>query len=199
MNKMIKLIWQCLLFSFCLTLLACSSASMKIQYYSLTAPTTTKATRVGEVLGSVGIGPIQLPETHQGDGIVTMGNGQIVLKSQQHLWAGDLKLAMSRVLADSLGQILNKDDVWNYPWDSRLKPDQQIFLTFEEFGGALTGELTLQVKCSLFDNQTKTVLATTKVRHTASPQARDYGEYVAELNRLLNLLGTDLAKLIGAS
>lgn len=172
----------------------CSSSSRQLHYYALQASNDASSGWRSAVDGPIGVGPIRLPEAHVGDGVLTLGEGQQVFVSAQHLWAGDLKLGISRRVADTLSELLNKDDVLSYPWDLRMQPVRQIFLNFERLSGDLNGELKLKVKWNQYDNETKVVLSTARLVFTSPPRQRSYREYVDEINALVGKLAVALAK-----
>ncbi len=176
-----------------LVLNGCSSSPRHIHYYALKAASSAPSVS-SNVEGGIGIGPVQLPESHVSDGILTLEEGQRVNISADHIWAGDLKLGISRSLAQTLSQQLNKTDIIAYPWDSRLKPERQVFINIEQLSGPLGGELRFIVQWSVFDNKQKTILSHQRQNYTLAARKRNYSEYVADINDLILMFAVDLAR-----
>ena len=109
-----------------------------------------------------------------------------------HLWAGDPKLAFSRVLAGNLSQQLQLDDVWAHPWDARAKPKNQILLVVESLGGKLGERVELKVKWRLTGNYGADILATERRTFTATTTDKTYQSYVLAINQLVTELATAL-------
>ena len=109
------------------SLAGCSASAVKTQYYTLHPQSDAVALSEAEkIVGGLGIGPVNLPESIQQTAIVSYGQQNRVLVASGHLWSGDLKRSLSRVLAADIGQMLNKTDVWAYPWDMQPRPRHRI-------------------------------------------------------------------------
>src|SRR5690606_23935662 len=117
-------------------LTACSSAPTQTQRYTFAVSTAPVSDAPFGLPGGLGIGPVELPEFWRQREVVLVEKNKII-SDDRHLWAGDPKLAISRVIATNLNRQLQSNDVWAHPWDARAKPQQQILLVIESFGGAL--------------------------------------------------------------
>lgn len=180
------LLWQ---------LAACTSAPAQLQRYTLS---TTAAEVGGEPLplaGGLGVGPVELPEFWRQREVVVIDDNR-VLTSDRHLWAGDPKLAISRVLAGNLSRQLQMNDVWAHPWDSRTKPQKQIVLVIESLGGALGQEAELVAKWRLTDDFGLRAVATERQRFSAVPADRSYTAYVAAINQMIDQLAQALERSV---
>lgn len=169
----------------------CSSAPTQMQRYTLTG---NAEPAVGEPMilqGGLGVGPVELPEFWRQREVVVIENNK-VLTSDRHLWAGDPKLAISRVIAANLSRQLQINDVWAHPWDSRTKPQKQIVLVVESFGGALGQSVEMTAKWRLTDDFGSTAVATERQTFTATPADSSYAAYVAALNQLIGQLSQAL-------
>ncbi|MBX2859364.1 MAG: PqiC family protein, partial [Cellvibrionaceae bacterium] len=126
---------------------ACISPSPATQYFSLFAikQVETQRSELPDKSLSFGVGPIVIPEYMDNPSIVSVSDRQQVQVSGEHAWAGDLRAAMGRVLADNLAQYWVLDKVSAFPWDNRARPAYQLRLVFEEFGGRRGGEVHLRV------------------------------------------------------
>lgn len=168
-----------------LILVACSSSPRKLHYYALTPNDATDAVVQNSFTDAIGIGPVTLPEMHSTDGVLYWGEGSAVVISEEHLWAGDLKRGIARTLAQGLAQRLNMQNVFSFPWDSRMRPDRQVFVVVEQFSGPLNGEVVLQATWSHYDVREKRVLFVRSERFVQSPEQRTVAEYVGVLNQLM--------------
>lgn len=175
----------------------CASQTQKNHYYAL-GVTPQAATGNGALTlpGGLGIGPVDLPESLRRNAIVSMGDKRELRVSDQHLWAGDLKLAISRVLADYLGDSLDSSNVWSYPWDTRTRPQNQISVVVEHFGGQLGGEITLRAKWKILSDNGRTVLAVDRQHFNVQADDRSYNSYVAALDALLAQYALVLAESV---
>lgn len=170
---------------------ACSSAPTQMQRYTLTG---NAESAVGEPMilqGGLGVGPVEVPEYWRQREVVVIENNK-VLTSDRHLWAGDPKLAISRVIAGNLSRQLHINDVWAHPWDSRTKPQKQIVLVLESFGGALGEPVEMTAKWRLTDDFGSTAVATERQTFTATPADGSYAAYVDALNQLIGQLSQAL-------
>lgn len=175
---------------------ACSGPTYKTEFFTLVADADAAPLVQREYTGSLGVGPIRIPELLNHSGIVSRGSDQQVFVAPYQVWAGDIKRAMTRVLADNLSAYLNTDQVWPFPRDNRVRPDRQIHILFERFDGERGGEVVLQAKWQLLTADGDAQLHTAKA--TLQTRARDssYSAYVHALNQLLNEFAAQLALAI---
>lgn len=177
---------------FLLTLSACSTAPA-IQRYTLhSAPAATADTAPFLLAGGLGVGPIELPESWRRGEVVVWGPDNQIIADGRHLWAGDPKLALSRVLAANLSQQLQLSDVWAHPWDARAKPRNQILLVIDSFGGPLGGTVELRATWRLTAEHGTKVMATERQQFAVAATDRSYAAYVAAVNQLVNQLSQAL-------
>lgn len=175
----------------------CSSTQQK-QFYTLHGHSELAAEqdRSAALQDSLGIGPIELPELFSGDGIVSMGDDQQVLKSQTHLWAGDFKRTISRTIAANLSHHLASDLVWPFPWDTRNRPHKQVSVLVERLEGQLGQEVAMIAKWTLFDDRGKELVAVGRERFTAPTADTSYASYVAAVNDLVNQCSRAIARTV---
>jgi uncharacterized protein len=165
---------------------ACSSPLQIKQYYTLHSIAEAEAAAPVSIAGGLGIGPVELPEALSGINIVSLVGEQRVDKSPEHLWAGDLQRAISRVLADNLSHQLALDDVSPFPWDTRHRPEKQISVLIEELQGELGQQVTLVAKWSLYDEQGLHLVQVGRQRFSAATGDASYASYVAAINQVIN-------------
>jgi uncharacterized protein len=146
--------------------------------------------------GGLGIGPIQLPESWRQKEIASWGNNNQILLDSRQLWAGDPKLAITRVLSADLSQRLQSGNIWSHPWDARTRPKQQIIIVIENFGGILGGEITLSAKWQILDDFGNKKIAHQSQTFTQTPTDASYSAYVTTLNQLINQFSDSLEKSV---
>lgn len=179
-----------------MTIGGCSGPTYKTTYYTLVAdgsgdkaPLPTEA----HYTASLGVGPLQLPEMLDHPGIVSQKGAQQVLVAPYDVWAGDLKQAMTRVLADNLSTYLGSDNVWPFPWDNRIRPEQQLSILVEHFSGERGGDVELQGKWRLLTDQGQRVSQSGKVKLRTETKSSSYSDYVSAMNELLNQMAEHIA------
>lgn len=179
-----------------LQLLGCTSAPTTIQRYTLHSMSPDANPSPFELAGGIGVGPIELPESWRQREVIVWGEANQVIANSRHLWAGDPKLALSRVLATDLSQQLQFNDVWAHPWDSRARPQQQILLVVESLGGRLGGEVELRVKWRLTTDYGAKVVATERRQFSVAAADKSYAAYVTAINRLVDELAAALERSV---
>lgn len=179
-----------------LWLAGCAGPSYKTEYYTLAADEHADAQGAAADVGTLGVGPIRLPEMLDVVGIVSWDDSQRVYIAPYAVWAGDLKQAVTRVLADDLSAYLATDDVWPFPWDNRVRPDRQVTAVIEQFGGERGGEVTLQAKWRLMNSDGNRVLDSGKVTLSTQADESSYNAYVAALNELLHQFAKSIAQAV---
>lgn len=176
-------------------LAGCSSAPAKVQLYTLAGSAEEVTGERFPLAGGLGVGPVELPEYWRQREVILVDDNQIVT-DDRHLWAGDPKLAISRVIAANLSRQLQMNDVWSHPWDSRTKPQKQIVLVVESFGGTLGEQVGMTVKWRLTDEFGARSIATQRATFSAMPSDRTFTSYVAALNQLVDQLSAALEQSV---
>ena len=164
----------------------CASTVQVKRYYTLQAMNQPADAAPLNLEGGLGVGPVELPELMTGLNIVSVVGGQQVQKSPDHLWAGDLQRAISRVIADNLSRRLVLDDVSPFPWDTRHRPQRQISVLIESLQGELGGSVTLAVKWSLLDQQGQHLVDVGRAQFSADTTDASHASYVAAINSVIN-------------
>lgn len=176
-------------------LVGCASSPAQLHRYTFSTSTVEVTGEPLPVAGGLGVGPVALPEFWRQREVVVIENNQVITHDR-HLWAGDPKLAISRVIAGNLNRQLRTNNIWAHPWDSRTRPQKQIVLVIESFGGALAQEVELIAKWHLTDDFGQRAIATERQRFTATVQDRSYAAYVAALNRMIDQLSVALEESV---
>ena len=170
----------------------------KTHFYTLhglaAEPSAGQAVIVINPEHTYGIGPLFLPEALMQPGVVTHRQGQSVNLSLYNIWAGNLREAVTRVVASNMSQLTGVDAIWPFPWDNRNRPTRQIRIVFEQFSGELGGTVTLKAKWALTENNGEKTLLQERVVLSAAAVGDGYGPYVAALNDLINQLSVDITQ-----
>ncbi len=143
-----------------------------------------------------GIGPLFLPEALMQPGVVTHREGQSVNLSLYNVWAGNLREAVTRVVASNMSQLTGVDAIWPFPWDNRNRPTRQIRIVFEQFSGELGGTVVLKAKWALTENNGEKTLLQERVVLSENTVGSGYGPYVASLNSLVNQLSMSIILVV---
>ena len=177
-----------------LLITSCMSSGPATSYYSLFANKNIAQFDLDADDISIGVGPIILPEYIENPSVVSLSTTQQVRISGYHAWAGGLKEAMSRVLAQDISSALGLDQVWAFPWDNRVRPNYQIRIVFEEFSGIRGSQVSLRAKWTLLNQRGDEILISNMEQISTDSTSDSVGAYVSSLNYLLGQLSENLAK-----
>ena len=108
-----------------LTLAACGTTP-KNNYYLLTA---ADAAPPGGHTPSLGIGPIEIPEYLNRNGLVYNRNGNQLRIANYERWAEPLANGVERVISLNLAHLLNTENVQAFPWPRSQEPDYSVQIT----------------------------------------------------------------------
>lgn len=105
-------------------LVACGSTPVST-HYLLTASLEKMPTQQSPALG---IGPIEIPEYLNRDTLVyrNIGDSNTLNIDQQSRWAEPLEDGITRVLGLNLAGLLNTENIQNYPWHQKRRPDYGV-------------------------------------------------------------------------
>lgn len=143
-----------------------------------------------------GVGPIFLPEALMQPGIVSHREGQELKVSLYNIWAGNLRGAITRVLASNLSHLSGVQAVWPFPWDNRNRPTRQVRVVFEQLSGEVGGEIVLKAKWALTEQNGEKAILERRVEISQAAQGKEMGDYVSTLNVLINRLSQDIAEAL---
>ena len=121
------------------TVLSACASDPPTRYYTLVAsPALSGEQAIGSETPndtSFGVGPIHLTGALENIVVVASSGEHQLIVSTFNVWAEDLEKMMGNVIADNLSTLSGNPRVWAYPWDSRTRPEHQLRLIIEEFGG----------------------------------------------------------------
>ncbi len=194
MNKL-KLPCRLALVLLVLLFQACASKGPATTYFALYPMVAEDVTTPDSVpaLPSIGIGPVKLPGYLEASGIVSRAGEQELTISGYNAWAENLDAALSRVVSGNLSMLLDHDDIWAFPWDTRHRPEWQCRLVFERFDGTRGGDVVLKVRWALYDTRVRELAASGLIETSVSSTNSSYQSYVASLNQLVSTLSEELA------
>lgn len=112
-------------FALALSLTACGS-SPRNNYYLLTAAGSHSASGQSPALG---IGPVEIPEYLNRNGLVYSRQGNQLQISSQERWAEPLEDGIGRVLGMNLASLLDTQNLRYFPWNPNRAPDYGIKIT----------------------------------------------------------------------
>lgn len=164
-----------------LSLTACGSNAVKNQYYTLSSPQTGEPIALN-FDGALGVGPVKLPEFLDSPSIVALAEGQKIQTSVSHLWAGDVKQAITRVLVDTISTRTQKNDVWGFPWDVRTRPENQVSIFIDQAQGQLGGDFSLKARWKILTNKGKDVNCVRSFSVVKATSNKSYSAYVNAMN-----------------
>ncbi len=121
--------------------------SPKTHFYTLTA---TGEPGGGSSGPSLVIGPVELPRYLEKNQIVTRKGDHQVEVYEFHRWGGSLDSDFLRVMGESLGRILETDQVVLYPTRSR-DADYQVAFYVDQFEAVDGKEVVLRLRWVVFD------------------------------------------------
>ncbi len=188
-----RLLCVCTLFALCV-LAGCSSGPNKRNLYTLHEPEITTQGTAFNFVSGLGIGPIVLPESLSHPEVVVYSKNNHVSVNPTYLWAGDLKRAISRVMAATIGSSTTSANVWAYPWDARTRPERQVSLVIERLGGSLGGIVELRAQWRLLSGEGRVVESIGHCRFSRQTPDASYDTYVAAINEVVNECATLLVK-----
>lgn len=108
-----------------LTLAACATTPNN-NYYLLSA--ADSAPPSGNT-PSLGIGPIEIPEYLNRNGLVYNRNGNQLRIANYERWAEPLANGVERVISLNLARLLNTENVQAFPWPRSQEPDYSVQIT----------------------------------------------------------------------
>jgi len=115
------------------------------------ASTTEGGSVAGKIEGTIGIGPLAMPEYLNRPQIVTRGDGHQLQAAPFANWAEPLKQNVMRVLADNISVLARNDAVYSYPWRVGYAPRYQLQVAVVQFDADRNREATLIVRWEWVD------------------------------------------------
>ena len=99
---------------------------------------------------SVGVGPINIPDSLKRPQIVTLTSTNELDLAEFDRWAGALEDNMSAVIAENLSMLLSTDNVHIYPWSRSVTTDYQVAVDIIRFDGGLGDNAEMIARFTIF-------------------------------------------------
>lgn len=170
----------------------CVSPGPQTQFFSL-FPAASVTPIANKPQLSLGVGPVVLPEYAERAGVVSFAEGNGLRVAGYHAWAGSLNENIARVLAADISAALRADQIQSFPWDTRTRPEQQLRIVVQQFGGIRGESVKLVARWHQLDLKNKTDAKSGVVRLSVNLSNDSMEAYIAGLNELVNSLAVALA------
>ena len=180
----------------CLLLAGCLSSTPPSNYYLLTP-------RAGEPptgsTPSVGVGPIEIPEYLNRNGLVYRRAGNALEISSYERWAEPLMDGIARVVSLNLAGRLDTQSIQSFPWNPGRAPDYAVSIQLLALDASDQGT-TLMAEWLLHRPAGNTVLASRISRLHQPPAAGGFApaDMAAAYSALLDQLSGQIADAIRA-
>lgn len=173
---------------------ACGS-SPPVQYFTLsTASIATPEDPAGAAI--LGLGPMHVPEYLNRSQIVTRGPGAEVSVDEFSHWAEPLDLALHRVVAADVDNLLDGVIVISFPYDAVIRSDvdYRVFGEIDRFDADRSGRVVLDVQWTIAKIGSGLVVPPRRSRYEArAARADDAGSVAEAMNDALREFSRDIA------
>lgn len=172
------------------------------RFYTLgVSGTPAPEQRVAEGIASViAVGPVNIPDYLDRPQIVTRGAGNEIYIAEFERWAGPLRSAMPRFLAQHISARVPADRFTVIPWrpvaSFQIPVSYRIAVLVEEFEGETGGKVTLRALWTLFDEKESAVLLVREASYIEQTSGDGYESLVAAMSRALDRLADDMARAL---
>ncbi len=196
MKNKLKIIWVSLLI---ISLNACSSvlntpdsALGDTHFYSLVALAPVSTVNKSQL--RIGVGPIEIPRLLNRPQIISRKNNTEILMAEKHQWGGSYKEELIQALTDNLSNLLNTDNIEQYPWKFSFKPAYSVRVNIERFDGQLSKAVILKARWRLYKGSQEVLVKRSVI--TVATLGRSYSAYVKAQSKALAQLSQRIAKII---
>lgn len=167
------------------------------RFYTLSALSDSKD-RIPKIVdnSAVGIGPVNLPDYLDRPQIVVRKSPHELHLAELDKWAGTLKYAIPRVIAENLSTLLASDHIFVFPWKSNLSIRYQVVIDIIRFDAQLGAHADLEAQWTIFENTGRTPVVTRKSTLRRSATGGDYAALVQAESELLSELSGEIADAI---
>jgi hypothetical protein len=183
----------------CLLALAsgCAAPGAGDRFYVLDGALPPAAAAAGgRFAGSLGVGPVQIPESLDRPQIVTRAGPHRLELAEGHRWAADLDRQVARVMALQLGELLQGARVLRYPWDPALAPERQLLVDLLRLDVRPGAEARLAAQWALVAPRGAGALASGRVELREPVAGTGQEAAVAAVDRLVARLSTAVAEAL---
>jgi uncharacterized lipoprotein YmbA len=160
------------------------------------SPAVEMPDTTGEIIMTIGIGPVHLPEYLDRPEIVTRINSNELKLAELDIWAEPLQVNLTRVLVENISRLLNAEPVAVFPWGTSPQIDFQVDIEVVRLDGDMAGEAFLTAQWSILNSSNKSILISKKSQYTEPAGGTGYSALVATQSRMIGVLSHDIAEAI---
>jgi uncharacterized lipoprotein YmbA len=144
--------------------------------------------------GTIGIGPVRLPEAIDRPQMVIRISPNRLDVSEHHRWAGALDREIARVVAENLAFLLGTVPVVVFPWAAADTPSLRVALDIQRFDGKPGMEARLSVTWTISQAGAALHRQQSRLRQPVLQECHE--ALVAAQSRLLEDLSRQIAAVI---
>lgn len=166
------------------------SRSPRINFYTLTTTTASEVSAPAQVVPSISVGAVTLPEFVDRPQLVIVDGDNRVEILEEHQWAESLKSAIPRILADNLSRLLGADRVSAYPQYAGNEADYRLAVDFQRFE-ATAATVSIDALWTVHSSGNKSCSGRSRVREARKD---GYDTVAAAYSRALAAVSADIAR-----
>ena len=189
---------QTLIISTLILITGCVGASPQSTFYVLDGTTPAIQNEHPLDKGSIGVGPVTLPDHLDRPQIVTRTGQNRIFVNEFDRWGGSLEQHFAETLTGNLSTILQTPRVTLYPWERPLRPDYQVFVSVRRFDGEMDKGITLDAVWQLVATDTNESKRTQQFTTFIPASGSGMTSYVEAQSTALEALSQDIAKGINS-
>jgi uncharacterized protein len=144
---------------------------------------------------AIGLGPIRFPDYLQRLEMVTRVSSNRLEVSPVNRWAEPLDRNFARILTENLAQLLNTENIVQYPWPRRTATAYQIAIDVHRFENNGDGRSQLSAGWIIKDGPTGKILYSAHTNATSAVAPDDAGAARA-LSKDLGVLSQQIASAV---
>ena len=184
-------------------LIGCSVLKPKVdptKFYVLRSQPSASLTQAppGHSEVAIRIGPWGFPDYLSSTPIMVDEGTNRVKRLDYHHWAEPLEKGVSRLLADTLSQLLNVPKVVVYPEDTAGPAGYEVRYHVFKFEGSLHGPVTLAVFWEVNDRKNQTTLVQKRSRYVIPPvgDPHEVEDYVGQMAAAVEQWAQEIAQAV---
>ena len=159
----------------------------------LSEPEATAPVAAQAEYGTIGVGPVNLPQYLDRPQIVTRISPNRFEFAEFDRWGGALKDDFTRTLAENLAHLIPAERVARHPWRRATAIDYQIPVEVIRFDGAPGKKVILNVEWQILSNDGDTQLLSKRSIFKETVAGTSYDDMVAAQSRAVAGLAQEIA------
>jgi uncharacterized lipoprotein YmbA len=166
------------------------------RFYTLSPLSETKSTAPVSAqteYGTIGVGPVNLPQYLDRPQIVTRISPNRFEFAEFDRWGGALKDDFARTLAENLVHLIPAERIATHPWRHTTAIDYQIPVEIIRFDGERDKDITLNVEWQILSNEGDTQLLSKRSTFKEAVAGTSYDDMVAAQSRAVAALAREIA------